>query len=302
MTSTRTKVLNIFAPAKVNLYLHVTGRLDNGYHTLDSMVAFADIGDEVRIEPAPDFTFKVQGPYAGAFTPKELDSSPNSSNLVVQAVWALARAAQKVPNVKVTLTKSLPLASGLGGGSSDAASVIWGMLDWWGLSRQAYYLPALMTTLGADIPVCLNCDAARLRGIGEIIDRVPPMPEIPVVLVNPCKPCGTATVFARFAGSFRQPDAIPQNLDTLDDIVAFLEKRENDLYAPACNVVPEIVNVIGALRSQAGCRLARMSGAGATCFGLFETEKQAKAAAKTIAYENPDWWARSGWLNRPERY
>lgn len=302
MPHTRTKILTVFAPAKVNLYLHVTGRLDNGYHTLDSMVAFADIGDEVRIEPAPDFSFKLQGPYAGAFAPKEMDSSPNSSNLVVQAVWALSRAAQKVPNVKVTLTKNLPLASGVGGGSSDAAATIWGLMEWWGLSRQAYYLPALMMTLGADVPVCLNCDAARLRGIGEILDRVPPMPEIPIVLVNPGKPCGTASVFARYAGKFREPLPLPAALESLQDLTDFLKQRENDLYGPACAVVPEIVNVIHALESQAGCRIARMSGAGATCFALFETEKQAQAAAKTIAYENPDWWAQAGWLNRPQRY
>src|SRR5262245_4260777 len=124
MSETETRLLTIFAPAKINLYLHVTGRLDNGYHLLDSLVAFADIGDSIEIEPAAEFKFTVDGPYAKAFGPKDRDHSPDSSNLVVQAVWSLARAAQKIPNVRIKLTKNLPLASGLGGGSSNAAAAI----------------------------------------------------------------------------------------------------------------------------------------------------------------------------------
>lgn len=302
MTSTRTKVLSIFAPAKINLYLHVTGRLDNGYHTLDSLVAFADIGDEIKIEPASDFDFIVQGPYANGFSPKELDASPNSSNLVVQAVWALSRAAQKPPNVKITLTKNLPLASGIGGGSSDAGSVLWGLLEWWGISKQAQYLPALMATLGADVPVCLTCAPARMRGIGEILDPAPHMPEIPVVLLHPRKSCPTAQVFARYRSPFREPSALPDAFDNVDQLATFLKTKHNDLYAPACEIVPEVLNAVHTLESRAGCRLGRMSGAGATCFGLFASEEQAQAAARDISFENPDWWVQSGWLNRPERY
>ncbi len=303
MTSTQTKTLTVFAPAKINLYLHVTGRLDNGYHTLDSMVAFADIGDEIRIEPATlDFAFNVQGPYANAFNPKEIDASPNSSNLVVQAAWAVARAAQKIPDVKITLTKNLPLASGLGGGSADAAAVIWGLCEWWGLSRQSAFLPSLMATLGADVPACLNCEPSRLRGIGDIIDPVPTMPEIPIVLLHPGKSCPTAQVFSRYSGEFREPGKLPETLDTLEEITAFLESKHNDLYGPACGVVPDIENALRAMGAQAGCRFANMSGAGATCFGLFETEKHAGDAAKILGDENPDWWARAGMMNRPERY
>ncbi len=304
MTSTQTnKVLTIFAPAKINLYLHVTGRLDNGYHSLDSMVAFSDVGDEVRIEPAlMDFTFNVQGPYGGGFSPKEIDASPNSSNLVVRAVWALSQAAQKVPKVKVTLTKNLPLASGMGGGSSDAAAVLWGLCEYWGISRQSAYLPALMATLGADVPVCLNCEPARLRGIGDIFDPVPPMPEIPVVLVHPGKACPTAQVFSRYSGDFHDPGPLPETLDNVAELAAFLQQKDNDLYDAARKIVPDIENAQRVIDAQGGCRLARMSGSGATCFGLFESEKQARDAAGTIAFENPDWWVKPGWLNRPERY
>lgn len=302
MSSTQTKLLTIFAPAKINLYLHVTGRLDNGYHTLDSLVVFADIGDRVEIEPSPDFKFRVQGPFASGFGPKELDASPNSSNLIVQAAWALARAAQKVPNISVTLTKNLPLASGIGGGSADAAAMLWGLLEWWGLSSQAHYLPGLMSRLGADVPVCLPCKPTRVRGIGDVLDPVSPMPEIPVVLVNPGKPCPTANVFAHYEGGYKEPRAFADNLENFNDLISFLREQSNDLYEPARRSVPEIDNVINTLSVQKGCAIARLSGAGATCFGLFENENAAQSAAKTIANENPDWWVKAGWINRPERY
>lgn len=302
MSSTQTKLLTIFAPAKINLYLHVTGRMDNGYHTLDSLVAFADIGDQLKIEPAQDFEFEAIGPYSSAFGPMELDDSPHSSNLVVQAAWALARATQKVPNVKATLTKNLPLAAGIGGGSSDAAAMIWGLLEWWGLSPQAHFLPGLMARLGADIPVCFNCAPARMRGIGDILDPAPPMSEIPIVLVNPAKPCMTADVFRTYSAPYKEPHTLPENLVDFGDLVAFLKTQDNDLFEPACAVVPSIRNVIQALEVQEGCGIARLSGSGPTCFGLFESEADALNAAAQIAEDNPDWWVKSGWLNRPERY
>lgn len=302
MSATETRVLTIFAPAKINLYLHVTGRLDNGYHLLDSLVAFADIGDEIEIEPSTEFKFSIEGPYANAFGPKERDHSPDSSNLAVQAAWSLARAAQKIPNIRVKLTKNLPLAAGLGGGSSDAAAVIWGLLEWWKIPRQTHYLQGLMARLGADIPVCLTCSPSRVRGIGDILDPPPAMVEMPIVLVNPGKACMTAEVFSRFNGSFREPMPLPGRLTQPKQLIEFLSKQNNDLQKAATDTVPEISNVLNALNIQDGCGLARMSGSGATCFGLFENDIIARKAAKTIAAENPDWWVKNGWLNRPERY
>lgn len=302
MSEAQTKLLTIFAPAKINLYLHVTGRLDNGYHTLDSLVGFTDIGDQIEIEPATDFEFRVQGPYSGAFGPKELDASPSSSNLVVQAAWALAQATQKVPNIRATLTKNLPVASGLGGGSSDAAALIWGLLEWWDIPGQASFLPGLMARLGADVPVCLSCKPSRVRGIGDVLDPAPAMNEIPVVLVHPARPCITANVFTAFGGKFKEPQTMPESLEDFDELVAFLKDQSNDLYEPACEIVPEIRNAINALNAQKHCALARLSGSGSTCFGLFPDENAAQQAASTIAGENPDWWVKAGWLGRPERY
>jgi 4-diphosphocytidyl-2-C-methyl-D-erythritol kinase len=302
MSPTQTKILTIFAPAKINLYLHITGKLDNGYHTLDSLVCFADIGDRVEIEPATDFEFRIKGPFAGAFSSKETDASPHSSNLIVQAVWALSRAAQKVPNVRVTLTKNLPLASGMGGGSSDAAAVIWGLLEWWGLSNQALYLPGLMAQLGAGVPVCLPCKPARVRGIGDVLDSVPHLPEVPIVLVHPSRPCPTAHVFSGFNGAYQEPRSLPPQIESFDGLIGFLKSQDNMLEAAAYQQVPEILNATNALKAQKDCALARMTGSGATCFGLFAHEAAAQKAARVIAIENPDWWVKSGWINRPERY
>lgn len=302
MTSTQTKLLTIFAPAKVNLYLHITGRLDNGYHTLDSLIAFADIGDGVEIEPYHDFQFRVQGPFAGKFTAKEMDVSPNSSNLAVQAAWALSRAAQKAPHVRITLTKNLPLASGLGGGSADAAAVLWGLTEWWNIPRAAHYLPGLMTRLGADVPVCFPCKPARARGIGDILDPAPPMGEIAVVLANPGIDCRTADVFAQFRGPFREPRSLATKIEGFRELVETLTGTQNDLQNAAQEIAPVITDVLKALSAQKGCGLVRLSGSGATCFGLFEHDRAAQKAELALQAANPSWWVKAGWINRPERY
>ena len=302
MTDTQTKTLRVFAPAKINLYLHVTGRLDHGYHTLDSLIAFTDIGDQLTLSPSPDFQFTVDGVFAKSFGAKDLDASPSSSNLVVQATWTLARIAQKTPDVHAHLTKDLPLGSGIGGGSSDAAAMIWGLTEWWNLPKNASYLPELLAKLGADVPVCLPCQSARVRGIGDILDPVPAIPETPIVLVYPGKPCSTADVFMRYQGDFKATREMPAGFGDFDHFIGFLEETENDLLTAACESVPEIANILQALSHQKGCALSRLTGSGSSCFGLFEHEHDAAQAAESIREDNPDWWVHAGWLGRPERY
>lgn len=296
------KPLTIFAPAKINLYLHVTGRLDNGYHTLDSLIGFVDIGDQIKITPAQDFSFAIDGPCSGAFGPKERDASPHSSNLVVQAVWAISQAIKRLPNIHVSLTKNLPIAAGIGGGSSDAAAMVWGLMEWWSVPAHSDFLPGILTQLGADVPVCLDCRPARLRGIGDILDPAPLMNEVPIVLVNPGKPCFTKDVFRSLNCPFKEPIDLPDALPSFDALIDFLNQQNNDLHDVACHFVPEISNALHALNAQTGCALARLSGSGPTCFGLFEDKGDARKAADTIAEENPDWWVKAGTLNRPERY
>lgn len=296
------KTLSIFAPAKLNLYLHITGRLDNGYHLVDSLIGFVDIGDQIKIEPATDFELQIEGPFACTFNAKEKDSSPHSANIVAQAAWLFAQYAKKVPNIKVTLTKNLPLAAGIGGGSTDAGALIWGLMEIWGIPPSTHYLPELLKTLGADVPVCLHCEPARVRGIGDIIEPAPAMPEIPIVLINPGKPCPTGNVFRLYDKKFRNEVTLPKSFDSLTALVGFLYEQGNELEDSAKETVPEIANVLHALSVQSGCMLARLTGAGATCFGLFETQETAQAATRTIREENPDWWVETGFLNRPQRY
>lgn len=298
MAGTQDRVTEVFAPAKINLYLHVTGRRLNGYHEIDSLVCFADIGDVIRISrpKTQGFSFNIEGRFS-----KNLDSNLQN-NLVIRAAYLLANAAGKTLDCSITLTKNLPVASGIGGGSSDAAATIFGLQKFWGLDSDAPYITPILQNLGADVPVCMACSPSIMRGIGENIFPAPAMPEIPIVLVNPLKTCPTAQVFSRFNSPFKKDISIPAKLHRHDDLISFLQKQDNDLTMPAQQIIPEISNILAALSLQNGCSLARLSGSGATCFGLFKHESDAKNAAKNIIEENPDWWVECGYINSIARY
>ena len=294
--------LSVFAPAKVNLFLHLTGKRVDGYHLLDSLVCFVDIGDTVTIEKAPRFSFEIKGEFAHHFKEKDRISNIDSENLVVKAARCLAQICEKPLNIKITLEKKLPLAAGIGGGSSDAASTIWGLQEFWGLTRNEDYLMPLLTNLGADVPACLNCAPVIMQGIGDVLSNAPDMPEISIVLVNPMINCPTSNIFLHHQGHFKSPIEMPECFTDIHDLTDFLMNTENDLYEPALKSVPEIGNVIHSIKIQEGCILSRMSGSGATCFGIFKNENSAIKAKQHILHDNPDWWVKTGWLNRPERY
>ncbi len=297
MSKNKQRSIKVFAPAKVNLFLHITGKLSDGYHTLDSLVVFADIGDYITIEKSSEFSFHVKGEFA-----KDLQVDIQN-NLVAKAAKSLAQISGNNPNVKITLDKNLPISSGIGGGSSDAASTIWGLQEFWSLAHDADYILPLMTKLGADVPVCQYCRPAIMRGIGDILSPAPIMQEVPIVLINPMISCATQDIFLLYDGEFKKGNAkLPKILNTVFDLVKFLEITDNDLFKPASKLIPEIGNVINALNAQNTCLFSRMSGSGASCFGLFENIKGAELAAEIICQENPDWWVKTGYLNRPERY
>lgn len=295
------KALTIFAPAKVNLYLHVTGRRDDGYHLLDSLVTFANTGDTLHISPAQDFALTIDGPYAAAFNAKEKDFSPHSSNLVARAAWDLAHITKKTLNLKIHLTKNLPLGAGLGGGSSDAAATLWGLCAYWNLPKDSPVLQELFLKLGADIPVCFAARSARLQGIGEHITPIE-LPEIPVVLVHPGIACKTASVFSQFDRPFKIDLEMRERIDTLQNLIDFLKTTENDLLTAACKDVPAIRTILNALEKNSSCPMARMSGSGSSCFGIFMHEKDAIAAAQILRTAHPEWWIEAAWLGRTERY
>lgn len=296
MTAQNRPSVSLPAPAKINLYLHLTGRRADGYHLLDSLTAFASVGDVLRIEESERFSFHVDGPFAAALTEAERADSKDSSNIAVRAVMGLAEAAGRKPCVSVHLTKNLPAAAGIGGGSADAAAAVRGLTALWGLPSDASYLEGLLRSLGADVPVCFHGRAARLRGTGEILDPVPALPAVPVVLVNPLRPCPTKEVFRQTRAFFREPTILPDRFENAFSLAAFLKGTENALTEAALQVVPEIATCLSDLSKAEGCLLSRMSGSGATCFGIFGSEPYALRCAQTLQADQPDLWVRAGVL------
>jgi 4-diphosphocytidyl-2-C-methyl-D-erythritol kinase len=273
--------------AKINLTLHITGRRDDGYHELDSLIVFAGIGDGLEITPGPEVVLEIAGPFAPALR------AASSENLVAVAARALAASYGIETGAHLRLDKQLPVAAGLGGGSADAAAALHGLVDLWGLDVPAAELYALAATLGADVPVCLVGQPSFVAGIGERIAPARSLPLAWFVLVNPGVPLSTAAVFAARQGAFSAPSRWREPVSELRAWVARLAACRNDLEAPALGLVPEVREVLATLRDTAGCMLARMSGSGATCFGLSALEAAANAAARRIAATRPGWWVRA---------
>ncbi|WP_134680158.1 4-(cytidine 5'-diphospho)-2-C-methyl-D-erythritol kinase [Paracoccus ravus] len=254
------------APAKLNLTLHVTGQRADGFHLLDSLVVFLDMGDVLTLREGP-LSLDLTGPFGPG-----LAADPD--NLCLRAARLAGREAA------ITLEKNLPVASGIGGGSADAAAVL-----------RAFGAPAAGTeALGADVPVCMAGRPTRMRGLGEILDSLPALPDLHLVLVNPLQGLSTPAVFRALTRRDNAP--MPETLPAFPDAAAlidFLRECRNDLQPPAIALMPQIGTCLAALE-QAGAELARMSGSGATCFGIFESAQAAQAAQAAISATRPGWW------------
>lgn len=269
-------ITEVFAPAKVNLTLHVTGRRDDGYHLLDSLVAFADVGDRLSVSLTDAPRLDVTGPMANGVP-------AGDENLALRAARLMGA------DVHVTLDKRLPAAAGLGGGSSDAAACIRAVAA---LTGQPLPDAQAAAALGADVPVCLLARAARMRGIGEDVAPLAAFPFLNAILVNPGVAVPTGTVFGRMTQTSNPPMSarLPDWPDAAA-LIAWLAAQRNDLQEPAIALQPVIGDVLETIAAQPGCGLARMSGSGATCFGLFGTQTQAQQAARALA--RPGWWVRA---------
>ncbi|HQU68820.1 MAG TPA: 4-(cytidine 5'-diphospho)-2-C-methyl-D-erythritol kinase [Albidovulum sp.] len=274
--------IEVIAPAKVNLALHVTGRRPDGYHLLDSLVVFADLGDRLRIEAAQTLSLAVTGPFAAGVP-------TDGTNLVLKAAVLMAG-----KGARITLDKQLPHGGGIGGGSSDAAATLRALSRLWDAPLPG---ATAVLSLGADVPVCLMAPAPqRMRGIGEDLTPVPALPAAYLVLVNPGVPVPTREVFARLAAGAGTDNHGLSPLTEAPDFDAFadwLHAQRNDLEAPAIATAPVITKVLAAVRKTEGCALARMSGSGSTVFGLFRDGDAAAKAAARIGAEAPGWWARA---------
>lgn len=280
--------VSAFAPAKINLTLHVTGRRDDGYHTLDSLVVFAGIGDRITATPSDSLTLTVTGPRAGV-----LEGLAPEDNIVLRAARALADAAGIEPRAAITLYKRLPAGGGVGGGSSDAAAALRALVEAWEVTLPEPDLMALALRLGADVPVCLRGRPTQVSGIGEQLTDPPTLPPAWLLLVNPGVHQSTPEVFRARAGRFEAARPLERSPRDAADLAAMLADRRNGLTAAALSLAPEIGTVLAALAAAPGCLLARMSGSGSTCWGLYADGPACEAAALRLQAERPGWWVKA---------
>lgn len=279
--------MQALAPAKLNLALHITGRRADGYHLLDSLVVFTDIGDQLGVSPAAELSLTVHGPMA-----MRLADTPAADNLVLRAAWALQHEAGVTAGAALVLEKHLPPASGIGGGSTDAAAALRLLAELWGVT-DAPALARAAARIGADGPVCLLAKATRMSGIGEVLTPVPPIPAFGVVLINDGVPVPTGAVYAGLARRDLSPlPPLPKVWDQTGWI-AWLGQSRNDLMPPALALTPGIATMLAALATTQPL-FHRMSGSGGTCFGLYPDRETAERAAEWLRRRHPDWWIMAG--------
>ncbi len=284
--------LPIKAPAKLNLALNIVGRRTDGYHLLDSLFAFCGLADELHFSTSKDLTLGISGPWASQITDA-------TDNLVLRAAHLLRNNAGIRAGVAIHLTKHIPVAAGLGGGSADAAATLRGLNQFWNLNLADEQLFLLAAPLGADVPACLASQPVLATGIGDVLKPLSPLPACGLLLVNPRVATPTPAVFRAFtkANPVIAPHSLvslEQTFPDLDGLVAALALRGNDLLDAAVSVTPVIATVLAALSAAPGCRYAHLSGSGATCFGLFSTQQEAGEAAAILGREKPDWWSWTG--------
>ena len=271
------------AHAKVNLWLNVVGRRDDGYHLLDSLVAFVDLADQIEARPDDRLSLALDGPLAGAL-------AGEADNLVLKAARLLADRAGVAPRAAIRLVKHVPVAAGLGGGSADAAATLRELVELWRVAMPEEELFDLAARLGADVPMCLAGRTAFVSGIGERMVWAPPLPECAVLLVNPGTALPTRDIFAARRGGFSPARPAPRPWNDLAELADVLAERGNDLTAAAVSIAPVVAQVLEAL-GRTGARHAAMSGSGATCFALYDSHDLAQRAASTLPEA---WWRHVG--------
>jgi 4-diphosphocytidyl-2-C-methyl-D-erythritol kinase len=270
------------APAKLNLYLHVTGRRDDGYHTLDSLIVFTEVGDSLNVKKSDTLSLEIVGPFAAALIGHEDD------NLVLKAARLLAEAADVPALAEISLNKCLPVAAGLGGGSSDASATLKALMILWDINPKTIDLETIAISLGADVPVCMATKSSFIGGVGERLSPCPGLPQFGLLLINPNITLATVDAFSAFSLPFSPAAAFTTAPSSVTELVDILGQRRNDLTADVVSLCPSVGDVLRTLESISNCRLARMTGSGATCFGLFDTLSAAQSAAATLAHH--DWW------------
>lgn len=285
-------IITELAPAKVNLDLFVTGKREDGYHLLDSLVVFTDFGDRISVRAANDLSLEINGPYADAIP-------TDDSNLVMRAALALQTFAEVNQGAHIELEKNIPAAAGVGGGSADAAAAIKALIRLWGLSLDKAALMSLALSIGADVPVCMLSSPSIMRGVGENLSPLEGVPEFGMLLVNPGVDLSTPSVFKARSHTFSSvPDRkVFHNHLSRDEFVKNLSQQKNDLTDAAGHLAPVVHETLRMISDLDGCLLTRMSGSGATCFGLFSDLATAKQAESALSLRDTGWWIKACQIN-----
>lgn len=274
------------APAKINLTLRVLGRREDGYHELESLVAFADLADKLDLEPGEETSLEIFGPFADA-------CGPRADNLVLKAVTALRHRKGRLKAGRFQLEKNLPVAAGIGGGSADAAAALRLLARANGMAVDDPRLASAALEVGADVPVCLALKPCIMRGVGDLLSDPYSLPPLPALLVNPGVPLATGDVFARFFGTPSNKKYLANVPISFDRMIRFLNENGNDLTQAAIACAPVVSEVLIALHALPAVQLVRMSGSGPTCFALFRSAGETQTAARRLAAEHKDWWVRA---------
>jgi 4-diphosphocytidyl-2-C-methyl-D-erythritol kinase len=277
------------APAKINLTLRVLGRRADGYHELESLVAFADVADKLDLEPGEGTTLEISGPFAKA-------CGPRADNLVLKAVEALRHRKGRLKAGNFILEKNLPVAAGIGGGSADAAAALRLLARVNGMAPGDPRLSSAAIEVGADVPVCMDPKPRIMRGVGDLLSVPYVLPPLPALLVNPGVPLATRDVFKKFFGTPSNKKFIANVPITFDGMIGFLNENGNDLSQAAIACAPVISEVLITLRALPGVQFERMSGSGPTCFALFRSRGEAQVAARRLSAERKEWWVRATML------
>jgi len=270
-------------PAKVNLFLHVCGRREDGYHLLESLVTFTEFGDRLSVRSADEFIFSAHGPFA-----KDLPSNPDS-NLVLKAARTLKEEAAADTGAQIMLEKNIPVSAGIGGGSADAAGTLRSLAELWRLKVDIQGLVQMARAIGSDVPVCVHSIPAIIEGAGEKVTPQDPLPACGVVLVNAGDPVSTGSVFFARKGTYTRSFPWPE-ITSFDQLVFELALRRNDLSESSVKLSPLISDVLTTLSETRDCAYFQMSGSGGTCFGLYPSQQLAVEAARSISQSNPNWW------------
>jgi 4-diphosphocytidyl-2-C-methyl-D-erythritol kinase len=279
--------VRVHAPAKINLCLHVGARRTDGFHELESLVAFTEFGDELGfvLGRFNALSMSIHGPFADSL-------SGNGDNLILKAARLLAETVSVTPRVQIALNKCIPVASGVGGGSADAAAALRGLAQLWNVRLPAVRMLDIAAAIGSDVPVCLGSEVAWMEGRGERVRPLPKLPPTAMVLVNPNVQVSTADVFRRLDKRRGTGSSAPAaSFADTASLARYLETTSNDLEAPAIQIAPVIGEVLEELKRLPGVLFARMSGSGATCFALMENSKSADAGAGRVLERHPNWWA-----------